>query len=160
MRLEGDVITANGSILSGQIPREQGGGGGGIGLASSLINLEDSKSVCSCSCQAAHSHCFPCWIVRSRLRGRRAHSNSIGQSVEFGTFSTTAGIRSSAQATGRSYGALSSTGTFSIASLAGETDTFLERYIPGPSTGDLSSPTNQVRINIFNSKRWKLFFFN
>lgn len=39
MRLEGDVITANGSILSGQ-----------LGTQGDTISLDDDASVCSCRC--------------------------------------------------------------------------------------------------------------
>lgn len=39
VRLEGDVITANGSILSGQ-----------IGNHGNVISLDDEASVCSCRC--------------------------------------------------------------------------------------------------------------
>lgn len=43
MRLEGDVITANGSILSGQ-----------IGNQGDAISLDDETSVCSCRCNGFH----------------------------------------------------------------------------------------------------------
>lgn len=131
------MITANGSILSGQLPREQGGGG----LAGSLIDLEDSKSVCSCSCQVGHSHCFPCLSFvpggggrRSKGRkGRKAVHSVVG--AEFSSYAACA--PSSTSIVGRSYGALSNTGTYSAASLGVCDDTvFLERYTPASTIGD------------------------
>lgn len=53
MRLEGDVITANGSILSGV-----------IGNHDETVSLNDYASVCSCSCSKF------CWKRRS-ITGRQ-----------------------------------------------------------------------------------------
>ena len=44
MRLEGDVITANGSILSGQ-----------LGTQGETISLDDETSVCSCRCSGFYT---------------------------------------------------------------------------------------------------------
>lgn len=51
VRLEGDVITANGSIISGQLGRGDS------------ISLEDAASVCSCSCS-----CYPDPAKQARHR--------------------------------------------------------------------------------------------
>ncbi|XP_021918378.1 two pore potassium channel protein sup-9 isoform X2 [Zootermopsis nevadensis] len=57
VRLEGDVITANGSIISGQLGRGDS------------ISLEDAASVCSCSCS-----CYPdpAKLARHRYTVRRS----------------------------------------------------------------------------------------
>lgn len=130
------MITANGSILSGQLPREQGGGG----LAGSLINLEDSKSVCSCSCQPVH--CFPCFT------GRRHQARRAGGGVEFGAYAAPGG----ASVVGRSYGALSNTGTFSAASLgACDNDVlFIERYTPASVVGTEGTQESGHQVPCFD----------
>ncbi|KAI9551808.1 hypothetical protein GHT06_022144 [Daphnia sinensis] len=134
VRLEGDVITANGSILSGQIPREHGG----VGLAGSLIDLEDSKSVCSCSCQVAHNHCFPCLSLVARgkrNKGRKGRKSGGTVCADYSCGPSPASM------VGRSYGALSNTGTYSAASLGICDDTiFLERYTPASGVGDGIDP--------------------
>ncbi|XP_049764434.1 two pore potassium channel protein sup-9 [Schistocerca serialis cubense] len=63
VRLEGDVITANGSILSGQL------GGGGDDSSS---GGGDAASVCSCSCYPRASAAQPRYTVR-RAPGRIQH---------------------------------------------------------------------------------------
>lgn len=162
VRLEGDVITANGSILSGQLPREQGGLGGAGGLAGSLIHLEgDSKSVCSCSCQvisgriahgskyvrkdlsgtywtcldqAAGIRCFPCFAWNNRRlsgptgRPGRPKRHKVPSVIEYPPFVGGSSVVSAVPALTasgpgpRSYGALSSTGTYSMGSLTNDDD--------------------------------------
>ena len=107
VRLEGDIITANGSILSGQIPREPGGRG-------SMINLDDSKSVCSCSCPP---HCLPCMPFAAI--SRRKNCKSSGGSSDFVSYNR--------PGAGRSYGALSSA-TYSVASLSCDNHVFFEHH--------------------------------
>ncbi|XP_049790190.1 two pore potassium channel protein sup-9-like [Schistocerca nitens] len=63
VRLEGDVITANGSILSGQL------GGGGDDSSS---GGGDAASVCSCSCYPRAAAAQPRYTVR-RAPGRIQH---------------------------------------------------------------------------------------
>nr|XP_045609789.1 two pore potassium channel protein sup-9-like [Procambarus clarkii] len=54
VRLEGDVITANGSILSGQCPQEG-------------ASFTDLTSVCSCTCASCHAFPFrPSYSFRKR----------------------------------------------------------------------------------------------
>jgi len=107
VRLEGDIITANGSILSGQIPREQGRG--------SMINLDDSKSVCSCSWP---QHCFPCMPLAPN--GRKKCKSGADFAYNGPRVAPAMG------AFGRSYGALSSA-TYSVASLSCDNDVFIEQ---------------------------------
>lgn len=137
VRLDGDVITANGSILSGQIAHQHGGG--------SLINLDDSKSVCSCSCQC-HG-CLP-WLplsLRRRGGGGSASGGSGGGNGAGGNggrvgASKTRPLPSDyAYSTGRgpaalsslsrSYGALSSAATYSAASIGCDNETYIEKTV-------------------------------
>lgn len=149
VRLDGDVITANGSILSGQIAHQHGGG--------SLINLDDSKSVCSCSCQC-HG-CLP-WLplsLRRRGGGGSASGGSGGGNGAGGNggrvgASKTRPLPSDyAYSTGRgpaalsslsrSYGALSSAATYSAASIGCDNETYIEKTV--------SERDNQVRRRRF-----------
>lgn len=118
VRLEGDIITANGSILSGKLPREQGGG--------SLINLDDSKSVCSCCCQCRG--CLP-WLDSIGGVATSATSTSKtrpggGTDYAYVTSRTTPGFATF----GRSYGALSSA-TFSVTSFNCYNDIYREHSV-------------------------------
>jgi len=73
VKLEGDVITANGSILSIEDPRagspgfttrggepcESGGGGMGGGGGNTIGSLTDIASVCSCNCVSCNPFAKP-----------------------------------------------------------------------------------------------------
>ncbi|XP_069939566.1 uncharacterized protein [Cherax quadricarinatus] len=72
VRLEGDVITANGSILSGQCPQEG-------------ASFTDLTSVCSCTCAScAPCHSFP---FRRSYRYVCVFNNFIHNTIRNGTAS-------------------------------------------------------------------------
>jgi hypothetical protein len=106
--------------LSGQIPREQGGG--------SLINLDDSKSVCSCSCQCRG--CLP-WLPLSIGGSNGGAGGSVSKNRQVASDYGFAASRGTTALSGftRSYGALSSAATYSAASLGCDNEMYREQSV-------------------------------